>query len=299
MSSELPRNIDRGPHTKDDGYFGPESMTWKVGITPGAAMLGVASATIQMLYPPVMHMIDQASSFREHPELRARRTAEYGVTTTFGDKEAADRASATLRKIHQRCFAVDPETGRRYGVEEPEYLLWVQNVLTWVGLRICTVYGPSLTPDERDQYVREQHEAGRMVGIEVDTMPDDEAELEAYMTSMLPKLAMGYDTIWFRDMVLPKGIPLSPGKSIEQLFTWGAIALFAPEHRELFGIRWNPIREVVIVTAVKAALAAAGNKTLDQALPAIHEFVDENAFGARKRRVDPGPAEPAPASAGG
>ena len=290
MTTELPSTIERGPFTKDDGYFGPESVTWKISTEPSAALIGLASATIQMLYPPVMHMIDQASNFREHPELRARRTGEYGLTITFGDKEAADRAGATLRRIHQKCFAVDPDSGRRYNVEEPELLMWVQNVLTWVPLRISEIYGPALTADERDRYVVEQKQAGRLVGIDPDLMPNTEAELDEYMVSMRPKLAMGYDTIWFRDMVLPKGIALTPAKSIEQLMGWGAIALFSPEHRQLFGIRWNPIREFAIVAAVKTAFAAAGSKPLDQVLPQIRETVNQVAFGSPKRRVEPGPA---------
>lgn len=285
--TDRPRSIDAGPHTQDDGYYGPDSVTWKVSAHPAAGMVGTAAASIQMLYPPVMHMIDQASTFREHPELRAQRTAEFGATVMFGDKASADHAGETLRKIHRSCVATNPITGEEYHADEPELLLWVNNVLIWVGLRAPSVYGPSITDDERERYVREQEVMARMVGLDTDLVPKSVADVEDYMASMAPKLAMTHDAIWFRDLVLPKGLPfaLDPGDTVKNIMTWGAVSLMGPEHRDLFGIRWNKLRELVVTNSVRALIAPLAAKPVDDLLPQIREFVDENAFGARKRKV--------------
>ena len=127
----------------------------------------------------------------------------------------------------------------------------------------------------------------RLVGLDPMAAPGTVAELDEFMTAMLPKLALGTDTLWFRDMILPSGIPLKPGDVLEHLFTWGAIALFEADHHALYGLRWNPVRELVITTAVKAVIDAAATTTLEQAIPLIRRYVDEHAFGARRRRVDP------------
>jgi uncharacterized protein (DUF2236 family) len=285
MSAERPPSIDAGEHTKDDGYFGPASVTWRVSSHPANGMVGTAAASIQMLYPPVMHMIDQASSFQKNPDLRAQRTAAFGATVIFGDKESADRAGEVLRKIHRACVATNPRTGEEYHADEPELLLWVNNALLYAELRAQELYGPSLKPDERDEFVVEQKIMARMVGLDMEAVPSTVAEVDEYMTSMLPKLGFGLDTKWFKELVLPHGIALAPGDAIKQLFGWGAVAVMAPEHRALFGIRWNRLRELAILSSVRALIAPLASKPIEQSLPQIRQFVDENAFGARKRKV--------------
>jgi hypothetical protein len=109
------------------------------------------------------------------------------------------------------------------------------------------------------------------------------------MTAVLPKLAYGYDTRWFKAMTIPSTIPTSVGAGLKQLMQWGSVALYLPEHRDLFGIRWNGLRDLTTVAAVRAILTPLAVQAVDQAIPQLREFVDENAFGARKRKVDPGP----------
>lgn len=163
------------------------------------------------------------------------------------------------------------------------------NSLTWAMLRGAEVYGPSLSVDEQDRFVVEQHTTARMVGLDPDDQVRTRADLDAYMTSVLPLLAYGYDTRWFRKITIPSTFPTSVGAGIKQLMQWGSVALYLPEHRELFGIPWNPIRNAATIGSVKVVLAPIAAKPVDQVIPQFREFVDEHAFGARKRKVDPGP----------
>ena len=301
MTSPRPASVDAGEHTQDDGYFGPDSVTWRVAAHPAMGISAGCAGTIQMLYPQVMHMIDQASSFRELPDLRAQRTGEFAATVFFGDRASADHAGEVLRRIHHRCVAVDPHTGEEYRADKPELLEWVFVSLTWSLLRGAEVYGPSLTPEEQDQFVVEQHTMARMVGLDPTDQVCTRAEVDAYMQDALPLLAYGYDTRWFKQVMIPSTIPTSLGAGVKQLMQWGSVTLYLPEHRELFGIRWNPIRQATTVASVKLLLAPIAATPFDQIVPQFREFVDENAFGARKRKVDPGPrsddnADGAPAS---
>ncbi len=57
----------RIPVPTDDGLFGPDTVTWRLGTAPAAAVAIPAAVLMQMLHPRVMWMIDQASTFWQYP----------------------------------------------------------------------------------------------------------------------------------------------------------------------------------------------------------------------------------------
>src|SRR6266566_3604110 len=94
----LPIALENQP--KDDGLFGPRSVTWRIMAAPSTGV-GIGTAVLmQMLLPGVVRMINQSSTFKSDPALRGRLTMEYGATTTYGDTEAAERAGEFMRNIH-------------------------------------------------------------------------------------------------------------------------------------------------------------------------------------------------------
>ncbi|HBJ72682.1 MAG TPA: hypothetical protein DDY88_02975, partial [Actinobacteria bacterium] len=156
--TDRPEGIDTGAHTADDGLYGPDSVTWKVMAAPAVGLAAGAAAMVQMLLPPVMYVVDQASSVRLKPEERAKLTGDYTVTITYGDVASAERAGEQLRRLHATRKAVDPNTGAAYQADDPDSLVWVHQALTWMILRALRTYGPSLTSAEEDQFVKEQRE---------------------------------------------------------------------------------------------------------------------------------------------
>src|SRR5687767_4994793 len=106
MAAERPVVLDaEGGTPSDDGLFGPGSVTWRVMASPATSIGASAAVLAQMLHPRVMRMIDQASSFREEWDERARLTGEYALTISYGDAAAAERAGEVLRRIHRRRTA--------------------------------------------------------------------------------------------------------------------------------------------------------------------------------------------------
>lgn len=286
MASPRPADVHVGAHTADDGLYGPDSVTWRVVAHPSIAVAGTSAATIQMLYPPVMHVIDQASSVRENSELRAQRTGDYTATITFGDTATAENAGAMLRRLHGTRKAVDPDTGRPLQADDPELLVWVHNSLTWTMLRSHETFGPGLSPADRDRFVDEQrHAAARLVGCDTDAVAKTAAELDAYMAAMEPKLALSEPCLWFRDMVSPGGLPRRPGDAVKKLMTRAAIAIMSPTHRHLYGFRHSRLSRKATIASVRLLLAAATSKLpVEAAIPQVREYVDTHAFGARRRR---------------
>jgi len=250
-----------------------------------------------MLYPPVMYVIDQASSVRENPELRAKRTGDYTATITFGDTATAENAGAMLRRLHSTRKAVGPDSGRPLRADDPALLEWVHNSLTWSMLRSFETYGPGLSPAERDRFVAEQRIAARLVGCDPDSVAQTAAELDAYMAAMEGKLALSEPCLWFRDMVSPGGLAVKPADAVKGLMTRAAIALMSPLHRDLYGFKQSRLGRRATVAATRALLAGATSKLpLEAAIPQVREYVDAHAFGARRRRAvvpDPvGAADP-------
>lgn len=294
MPSPRPAGIAAGPHTRDDGLYGPGSITWRVVAHPSVGLAGAAAAMIQMLYPPVMHVIDQASGVREDLERRAQRTGDYTATITFGDTATAEHAGEMLRRLHSTRKAVDPETGRQLRADDPELLNWVHESLTWTMLRSYETYGPGLTPAERDRFVAEQRAAARLVGCDPDAVAGTDAELEAAMAAMEPRLAFSTPCLWFRDMMVPPSLPRTPGDAVKRLMAHAAVCLMSPTQRELYGYRTSRLRLRATVAIARALIAGPASKVpLERAVPQLREYVDTHAFGARRRRAvvpDPVPA---------
>lgn len=72
MATNRPIAVPGVDHPKDDGLFGPNSVSWRAFAGPASSIGGATTVLMQMLHPRVMRMIDQASSFREDPEERGR-----------------------------------------------------------------------------------------------------------------------------------------------------------------------------------------------------------------------------------
>lgn len=279
--TERPQPVTVESRTKDDGLFGPDSITWRWHTDPTMLIIGSAAATTQMLHPRVMRMIDQASSFRRFPERRAQRTGEYIMTITYGDRDAAEQAGATLRRIHQHATAVDPETGETYIAEVDDLLLWVHNSLTWTSLRAWDAYGPPLTPAEQDQYVAEQRIAAGLIAVPLDQVPSTRADLDAYMAGMLPRLAVTHEAVWFRDMVVPSGFPLGLKATTSRILNRAAVGIMGTEHREMFNIAWPAWQDKADHVAAAALFTAIRKKVpVAERIAGVRESLDATAFGA-------------------
>jgi len=235
------------PGPKDDGIFGPGSMTWQIETTTACGIGELASVMIQLLHPRVMWMIDQSSTFRTDPTLRAQRTAQYLITTAFGDTAAVTRANELFNEIHGTLQGTDPVTGETYYADESDLQAWVHNSKVWGIVHAYQRWGiPARTPEELDRYVSEQRIYAKLMHISPETLvPGTVADLEAYMVAMWPKMAFNSATLWFRDFLLPS----SPGITKKSISAWllgrVLIDLFTPEQRELLGLRFGPIDHAI------------------------------------------------------
>lgn len=279
--SPRPTRIKFAGHTADDGLFGPDSVTWRISAMPQLGLAAHGAATLQMLHPMVMHMIDQASAFRTNPASRAELTALYGRTLTYGDTAAANRAAEVLAKIHHRVTATDPVSGRTYHADEPDLLLWVHNTLQWMVLRVSDSYGPALSDADKSTYLNEQVIAARLTGCTVDDVPTSEKDLNAYIDGMTPLLALGSDTIWFKKMVLPALVAWDPATYLPHMMGVAVAGLMNTQQREVYGVD-RPAWQFEANRAILKGMFEAEARKIPvlSRISLERQKVDEKAFGS-------------------
>jgi uncharacterized protein (DUF2236 family) len=175
-------------HPADDGFFGPSSVAWRISGDLSAPVAGLRALMIQALHPLAMAGVDQHSDWRADPVGRLAATSAYLATITFGERGAAERAAARVRRIHERVTGVDHETGQSYAAGDPELLLWVHAALVDSNVAAREMFGTALTPDEADSYIEEMVVAAELVGVPAELVPDTRSGLAKYLAWKQPQL---------------------------------------------------------------------------------------------------------------
>ncbi|MGY1618607.1 oxygenase MpaB family protein [Geodermatophilus sp. SYSU D00691] len=172
------------------GFFGPQSVTWRVHSDPTFSVAGLRALLLQALHPVAMDGVASNTAAREDPWPRLVRTAAYVDTLTFGTRREALRAVRRVRGIHRRLGGVEGTTGREYRVDDPDLLLWVHCCEVDSLLSVARRGGVPLTGDDADRYVAEQVTAAVLVGAAEADVPGSVAALAAYFDVMRPSLAL-------------------------------------------------------------------------------------------------------------
>ncbi|WP_329332166.1 DUF2236 domain-containing protein [Streptomyces sp. NBC_00663] len=236
------------PGAGDPGLFTPDSVTWQLHGDPMMWVAGVRALYLQALHPRAVRGVMQNSDFRQDAWGRLLRTANFVGTTTYGTTAAAERAGARVRKIHGMLSATDPDTGETYGVGEPELLLWVHCAEIDSYLQVARRSGFHLTDEQADRYLAEHRVSARLVGLDPDAVPANQAEMAAYFEKVGPELAAGPEARAVDDFLLRP--PIHPLLVPAREVLWRRVAHLAyaalpPYAHELYG---RPAPEPATVT---------------------------------------------------
>jgi uncharacterized protein (DUF2236 family) len=220
----------RGFSAEEDrlGFFGPDSVTWRVHVDPTFSVGGLRALLLQALHPVAMDGVARNSgSFRTEPWPRLTRTAAYVDTLTFGTRREALRAVRRVHGIHRRLGGTERTTGRSYRVDDPDLLLWVHCCEVDSLLSVARRAGVPLTDGDADRYVAEQVTAAVLVGAAPGDVPRSVAELAAYFDRMRPSLAVTPAALDAARLILLPPMPawvryLTPARA-----AWGTLASLA------------------------------------------------------------------------
>jgi len=187
------------------GFFGPDSVTWRIHGDPSYHVGGLRALMLQALHPVAMDGVARNSvGFKEDWWLRMSRTGQYMETITFGSRTEARRMAARVRGYHRKLSGVEETTGRGYRVDDPDLLLWVYATAVDSLLSTAQRAGVPLTDEDADRYVAEQVSAAQLIGVPLSTVPRTVTELDAYLEDIRPSLAATPAALdGVRDLFLP------------------------------------------------------------------------------------------------
>lgn len=176
----------------DEGYYGPNSVSWRVFSDPGS-MLGAKNAVfLQMLDAGMMTHFERVSVTSDGPEemaARFDRTSAYLRDAIFADKAHADAAAAHVDRLHERATWTNPETGEVVPAKQPEWQRWTWWTYIWSAVRGYQEFGPGMSTADADRLVVESRHGAEMLfvpGPYFDTF----AEVDDYIRTELNTKAL-------------------------------------------------------------------------------------------------------------
>jgi len=255
---------------EDQGLLGPDSVAWRVIGHPVSLVGGLRSLIVQSLHPLAMAGVAQHSNYKHRPLDRLRRTAHYVAATAFGDTAAAEKAAATVRRVHSKVRGIDPVTGQPYSADDPETQVWVHAVEWHSFMAAYRTYAGGLSDDEQDRYLSEGVRIAALLGTPAEMVPASREEYREYFESVRSRLCISEAAREAIDFVLHP--PLTRDLLALQVplrITSAAALATVPRHlRAMAGIDRPSLLDGVTVAAVRPAAAAIALPVLRDA-PAL------------------------------
>ena len=172
----------------DQGLFGPESVAWRLHASPAMLTGGLRALLLQVWHPLVADAVASHSEVSRNPWRRYQATVAFVTDVTYGDERVARTAINRVRGVHTTVRGV-AATGTAYSANDPALLAYVHATLVDSALRASAVYGPRLSPVERDRYVAD----GGRVALLADPAPcATRAGRDLAWLLMLPPLPVWY-----------------------------------------------------------------------------------------------------------
>lgn len=230
-------------------------------------LAGFRALLLQACHPRAMAGFEANSSWQDDPWGRLQRTGEYVATVAFGTTAEAEAAGAGLRALHRRLApGIDPESGQRFRIDEPELLLWVHVTEVESFLTTYRRCGGGLTDAEADRYVAEMRRAARLVGLHPEEVPGSVDELEDYYRSVRPELRVtsaGWrNVLWGVAPPMPRWVTLlTPARPAWITLIGLSAALLPRWARRLYALPGLP------TTDLAASVAGRAFRTAVLALP--------------------------------
>ena len=166
----------------DPGYFGPNSMMWKVNKEITVLFGGARALLMHAAHPLIAAGARQTSFYQRDPWKRLIRTLSLQNSVTFGTKEEADESANRINKLHEVIKGQDEVTGGYYDALDHEQLLWVHACLQISSIYFYEKTVRKLTEQEKNKYHKENALAAKLVLVDINKMPKTHQELKEWVT---------------------------------------------------------------------------------------------------------------------
>lgn len=241
---------------EDYGFFGPDSVTWRVWGYPTSLTIGFQrSVVVEELDPFLIASVDATNKVRSQPRLRYDRTLQYFATVAFGDSRSAVKASEILVKIHAKAVGIEPVSGTRYDANDPDSQLWIHLTAWHSILYAYEKYGPGrLSPQDEARYWHECAVAAELQTCDPATVPRSRAGIREYFDRVRPRLAASEATQAMMDHLLNAKVMFPPTPWFARPVTWvvsqalrrATIATMPRWQRKLGGLRQSRLTDALL-----------------------------------------------------
>ena len=165
----------------DPGYFGPNSMMWKVNKEITVLFGGARALLMHAAHPLIAAGARQTSFYQRDPWKRLIRTLSLQNSVTFGTIEEANDSATRINRLHEVIKGKDEVTGGYYDALDHEQLLWVHACLQISSIYFYEKTVRKLTDDEKNQYHDENMVSAKLVLIDIDKTPKTHEELKRWV----------------------------------------------------------------------------------------------------------------------
>jgi uncharacterized protein (DUF2236 family) len=236
------------------GYFNDDSMIRRVHREHVVGLGGARALLMQAAHPVAFTGFFMSTGALDEPYARLQRTARTLDTIMFGEREAADRVTSAVRRMHGRARGTLPETvgrfpaGTAWAADDPALLLWIIATLADSGALVYGRYVRPLSRRELDAYWNDWRVVGGLFGLAREEMPIDWAGLRAYVRAMLHGDVLHVSPQARElgvEIVLHPPVPLGARPALE-LANFVIIGLLPGKLRRQYGLGWDPVRAMLL-----------------------------------------------------
>jgi uncharacterized protein (DUF2236 family) len=232
----------------DPGYFGPNSMMWKVNKEITVLFGGARALLMHAAHPLIAAGARQTSFYQRDPWKRLIRTLSLQNSVTFGTKEEADESADRINRLHEVIKGQDEISGGTYDALDHEQLLWVHACLQISSIYFYEKTVKKLSDDEKNQYHKENMKAADLVLVDTSIMPKTHKELKNWVIDK----SREKDYLLFTDVakdvqdIIAGGPVPTHIKPIWPFIAFTAFNTLPREFKILYGIKESKIKDIIL-----------------------------------------------------
>ena len=232
----------------DPGYFGPNSMMWKVNKEITVLFGGARALLMHAAHPLIAAGARQTSFYQRDPWKRLIRTLSLQNSVTFGTKEEADESADRINRLHEVIKGQDEISGGTYDALDHEQLLWVHACLQISSIYFYEKTVKKLSEDEKNQYHIENMKAADLVLVNTSIMPKTHKELKNWVIQK----SREKDYLLFTDVakdvqdIIAGGPVPTHIKPIWPFIAFTAFNTLPKEFKILYGIKESKTKDIIL-----------------------------------------------------
>ena len=237
----------------DPGYFGPNSMMWKVNKEITVLFGGARALLMHAAHPLIAAGARQTSFYQRDPWKRLIRTLSLQNSVTFGTKEEANDSATRINRLHEVIKGKDEVSGKIYDALDHEQLLWVHACLQLSSIYFYEKTVSKLSENEKDLYHKENMLAAKLVLVDDVRAPKTHNELKNWVIKKSKEENYLILTDVEKDVqdIIAGGPVPKHIKPIWPFISFTAFHTLPKEFKDLYGINTTKLKELILIVNLK------------------------------------------------